>query len=166
MIVHHLMGSKILSFLKIVSDLGYKPNNKGMEDTWKALRTQNLVEEVSGGNQKKKVFVLTPKGIDKIATHFHRDEFVDPPKTTAELHQRIKAGAVNDQGIKIFDLLLEAREKKKAMFPKELASECGLESGSKDFSCAFKQLKDGGHAVRDQNNKRKWVLSDKCFLDG
>ena len=166
MIVHHMMGTKTLPFEKLISDLGYKPKNKNLEQAWKNLRTQKLVEEGTGCNQKKRVFTLTQKGIDKIAPQDYKDELANPPKTTAELHERIKNNAVNNYGVKIFDLLLEARKKKESMRSQELASECGCNPNSHGFFYALKQLKGGGYVVPDPKEKRKLVLSDTCFLDG
>ena len=168
MLVHHMTGTKGLAFESIVSDLGYKPNNKTLEHTWKGLRSLKLVE--GAGRGKKQVFWLTKKGIDKIAPdEEYKDELANPPKTTPELHERIKANAVNEYGIQIFDFLLDAIDNDSfqsgSMLPEELATECGVKKDSEGFLDALEELKDNGYAIQDPKAKEKLLLSDKCFLD-
>jgi len=168
MIVHHMAGTKSLAFEKLVSDIGYKPKNKALEQAWKDVRLQKLVEEAAGG--KKKVYQLTQKGIDKIASEDYKHELANPPKTTSELHERIKANAVNKYGTDIFELLLGARDKggdsqSGSMSTKELAAECGVNKDGHGFFYGLKQLKDNGYVVPNPKEKLKLLLSDKCFLD-
>jgi len=167
MIVHHMAGTKSLAFEKLVSSLGYKPKNKTLEQAWKDVRLQKLVEEAAGG--KKKAYQLTQKGIDKIASEDYKHELANPPKTTSELHERIKTNTVNKYGTEIFELLLGARNKGDAqsdsMSTQELATECGVNKDTHGFFYGLKQLKDNGYVVPNPKEKLKLLLSEKCFLD-
>ena len=168
MLVHHITGTKSIAFETIVSDLGYKPKNKALEQTWKGLRSLKLVE--GSGRGKKQVFQLTKKGINKIAPdEDYKDELANPPKTTSELQERIKANAVNEYGNQIFDFLLDAVDNNSfqsgSMSPEELATECGVKKDSEGFLEALEELKDNGYAIQNPKAKKKLLLSEKCFLD-
>jgi len=163
MFVHYKAGNKSLAFETIASDLGYKAQNEGLENAWKDLRSKKLVEEAARG--KTKVCRLTKKGIDAIPSMDYKGESANPPKTTSELHERIRNDAVNEYGKQIFDFLLEARGKSGLMWTKDVAKECGVSIKTKKFMCAMRQLKDNGYVIQTPTKERNMILSDKCFLD-
>jgi hypothetical protein len=161
MVNHHMVGQTYLTFEHIFKNLGFKPKNKAIEQAWKEVREKGLVEEanVSGGG--KKHFQLTPEGIDFAASEDYKNQLANPPRTTEQLHEQIKASA-NEYGVQIFDLLL----KNGSMSTDELADECGVSKNGHKFFYGFKQHKTFGYVIKDQNNKRaNWILSpDKAFI--
>jgi hypothetical protein len=162
MMAHHSRGNTAMTFEKLYTEFGYSPKNRAMEVAWREIRDAGLVEEADSKG-KKKLYQLTQKGIDRSASEEYKLELANPPKTTEELHARIKAKAVNKYGVKIFDLLLAQGP----MTGTELAKALGANKDAHGFFYGFQQLKKTGFAELDPESKgreKKFRLSSKCFI--
>ena len=167
MMMYHMRGTTAVTFDRIRKDMGYQPKNKLLDEAWKNVRNEAFVEDVTSSGAKK-LFQLTEKGIDRAAPEEYKFDLANPPKNTEELHARIKQRAMNDKGVKIFDLLLD----KGPLTGKELADTLDTKEGSHAFFYAFKELKDKGLAEVDVEatknsgkRKQKYRLSAKAFID-
>lgn len=166
MLAHHMVGIKSNTKDKIISDIGYKPPNKLLDRAWKDIVSENLIEE-TGVENKKKTFGLTEEGIDKVASDGYKHELENPPKTIAELHERIKTNALNQHTITIFESLRDARDNDSgsvSMSRKELQDKCGVKDSNKGFGNALKQHKNCGYVVPDPAETKNFILSVKCPL--
>lgn len=165
LMVHRMSGTNTVTYERLVKDLGCHPKTKKLAQAWKEIRQQNLVEEEGCGKGKQKLFRLTQEGIESIAPDDYKHELANPPKTTMELHERIKSHAINNHAVKIFERLLHARKEESSLSRTELAAACGVTVNTKSYACALKQLRENGYAVFDPKNKHHFVLSEKCFID-
>lgn len=164
LMVHRMAGTNTVTYERLVKDLGCHPKTKALTQTWKEIRQQNLVEEDSSKG-KQKLFQLTQEGIDNIAPDDYKHELANPPKTTVELHERIKGHAVNNHAVTIFERLLHATKEESSLSRTEMAAACGVTVNTKSYACALKQLRENGYAVFDPKNKHNFVLSEKCFIN-
>lgn len=172
LMVHHMAGTKAVTFERLFTGLGYRPKNKAVEKAWKEIRQETFVEEApavaeGGGTKKpKKVYRLTQRGIDRAAPEGYNPEIIGPAETNAELHESIKDNARNDYSIVVFELLVEAKEKGQGISPRDLADKCGVNKDSHGFFYGFKWLKENGYAILDPKGttKKGYILSDKCFV--
>ena len=162
MVNHHMVGTTYLTFEQIFKDLGFKPKDKAIEQAWKEVCANKLVEEANVSDGAKKHFQLTPEGIELAASEDYKYQLANPPQTTEELHEQIKKSA-SKCGVQIFDLLL----KNGSMSTDELADECGVSKKGHNFVHGFKQHKTFGYVIKDPNSKRaSWILSpDKAFIN-
>jgi len=161
MMVYHMRGTKAVTYARLLQDLGYRPNNSAVDKAWKDVREMSFVEEAEAkeASGKKCLFQLTKKGIDEVAPEEYKSDLANPPKTTEELHERIKARAMNDSGRKIFELLL----KKGPLTGKQLADMLKTREGSHPFFYAFKEHKDKGYVEVDKEATERSVGRKKKY---
>lgn len=153
------------SFCEIMKEFGMNDRNTGQRKVWTGLiNDDQYIEAVPGGKGTTFTsdFKLTQEGIEAgVALGFELSTSSGKVTTNEELHERIKSKCMNKRGHDIFDLLL----RKGSLSRKELAeTELKISNRGAYFSYALAQLKELGYVEQDPTDKKRFRLSDQCFL--